>query len=60
YARTRSKHHKENHVKTKHWMRVLNGLILKSLSMYCDKRDNQVTEQTHLFIRPRLCEVFCY
>ncbi|MDE1497499.1 hypothetical protein KKJ25_22065, partial [Xenorhabdus bovienii] len=29
----RSKHHKENHVNTRHWMRVLKGLILKSLYM---------------------------
>ncbi|MDE1488418.1 hypothetical protein KKI90_19185, partial [Xenorhabdus bovienii] len=33
YVRTRSKHHKENHVNTRHWMRVLKGLILKSLYM---------------------------
>ncbi|CBJ81005.1 hypothetical protein XBJ1_1879 [Xenorhabdus bovienii SS-2004] len=34
----RSKHHKENHVNTKHWMRVLKGLMLKSL--YMNRRIN--------------------
>ncbi|WP_275323493.1 tryptophanase, partial [Xenorhabdus bovienii] len=35
----RSKHHKENHVNTRHWMRVLKGLILKSLYMIAKQHD---------------------
>ncbi|WP_323840807.1 hypothetical protein, partial [Photorhabdus africana] len=33
YPRMHSKHRKESRLKTKHWMRVLNDLILKILYM---------------------------
>ncbi|WP_275322761.1 IS630 family transposase, partial [Xenorhabdus bovienii] len=43
----RSKHHKENHVNTRHWMRVLKGLILKSLYMIDAVHPTQSTKLSY-------------